>query len=207
MVLSFKKLIIILLVVVAALAWQKHSNKRQRIDAEQSSELDKLDFSPEPEQSSTRRAPFSFKGMSIQPLAEFKIRAKILSRRDYSSDAESRLSPLDLALGWQRMSDPAVYKALNITQNGRWFYYSWPQEPPIPPQEIIASAANMHMIPADDAVAQVLDRAKAGQNIKIKGLLVEAKDPNGWTWRSSLTRTDSGGGSCEVIFVEAAEIE
>ena len=61
--------------------------------------------------------------------------------------------------------------------------------------------------PADDAVAQVLDRAKAGQNIKIKGLLVEAKDPNGWTWRSSLTRTDSGGGSCEVIFVEAAEIE
>ena len=52
----------------------------------------------------------------------------------------------------------------------------------------------------------VTEQAKAGKMIKLKGLLVEVTHPKGWRWRSSLSRSDSGDGSCEVIFVEAAEI-
>jgi hypothetical protein len=38
-------------------------------------------------------------------------------------------------------------------------------------------------------------------------MLVEVRNNKGWFWRSSLTRSDSGNGACEVVFVEAAEIE
>jgi hypothetical protein len=63
------------------------------------------------------------------------------------------------------------------------------------------------MIPADQSVERVLEQAETGRYIKIYGFLVEATNSSGWKWRSSLSRSDSGMGSCEVIFVVAAEIE
>jgi hypothetical protein len=105
------------------------------------------------------------------------------------------------------MADPAIYEGLNVSQGGRWYHYTWREAPPIPPQEIIESSANMHMIPADESVARVLNEATNNRFIKIKGMLVEISNDKGWFWRSSLTRKDSGGGACEVIFVEAAAIE
>jgi hypothetical protein len=67
-------------------------------------------------------------------------------------------------------------------------------------QDIVRSSANMHMIPADDAVAAALRRIERGDRVRIDGWLVqiEAKD---WRWRSSLTRDDSGGGACELVYV------
>jgi hypothetical protein len=30
---------------------------------------------------------------------------------------------------------------------------------------------------------------------------VQVNTPDGWRWRSSLTREDTGGGACEVVYV------
>lgn len=65
----------------------------------------------------------------------------------------------------------------------------------------------MHMIPANDEIKQILAKAKAGQMIKLQGQLVEVTREDGWRWRSSLTRTDSGDGACELVFVEAVFLE
>jgi hypothetical protein len=59
----------------------------------------------------------------------------------------------------------------------------------------------MHMIPADAATAKELGRVRIGDKVRIDGWLVEADAPDGWRWRSSLTREDSGGGACEVVYV------
>jgi hypothetical protein len=45
-------------------------------------------------------APFRLKAATLTPLAGFSIDARVLSRRDYRSDREAELSPVDLALGW-----------------------------------------------------------------------------------------------------------
>jgi hypothetical protein len=58
------------------------------------------------------------------------------------------------------------------------------------------------MIPADDSIASKLKSVKTGQVVKIKGFLVRADAPDGWHWRSSLTREDTGNGACEVVFVK-----
>jgi hypothetical protein len=77
---------------------------------------------------------------------------------------------------------------------------------PIPRQDIERSSANMHMIPADEGIARQLKALKPGQTVRIEGWLVEARAADGWRWRSSLTRDDTGGGSCELVFVRDVQV-
>jgi hypothetical protein len=65
----------------------------------------------------------------------------------------------------------------------------------------------MHMIPADARVAHALKRVRTGDVIVIDGMLVEADKPGGWRWRSSMTRTDTGAGACELVYVQDLRIE
>lgn len=158
----------------------------------------------EPEQTRTHMQPFDLNGYEILPLAHFRLTARVLSREDYRAGKEAALSPTDLALGWGRMSDSAIYEQLHISQSGRFYYWRYDNQPPIPRDEIIRSSANMHMVPADRMVRAALERVRPGQVVSLEGELIEADDPrNGWHWRSSLTREDSGAGACELIWVEA----
>ena len=204
---SIRKTVAVLIVVALGTVWYHKVTIRNNDRLHQQLTLSSHTFKDEPEQSDTSEPGFEFKGFSIMPLAVFRIRARVLSKASYSYDFQSELSPLDLALGWNRMADPSIYEPINISQGGRWYRYSWSNSPPIPLQEIIENSANMHMIPADQSVERVLEQAETGRYIKIYGFLVEATNSSGWKWRSSLSRSDSGMGSCEVIFVVAAEIE
>jgi hypothetical protein len=204
---SIRKTVAVLIVVALGTVWYQKVTIRNNDRLHQQLALSFYTLNDEPEQSDTSEPGFEFKGFSIMPLAVFRIRARVLSKASYSYDFQSELSPLDLALGWNRMADPSIYEPINISQGGRWYRYSWSNSPPIPLQEIIENSANMHMIPADQSVERVLEQAETGRYIKIYGFLVEATNSSGWKWRSSLSRSDSGMGSCEVIFVVAAEIE
>ncbi|MBC7752244.1 MAG: hypothetical protein H7Z73_11125 [Candidatus Saccharibacteria bacterium] len=158
----------------------------------------------DPDQSSTSDSDFTYKRYEIKPLKDFKIVARVLSAEHYSVDAGADLVPVDLALGWGRMSETAVINQLNISQSGRFYRYSYKLPAPIPPYEIVTHSANMHMIPSTDLIAKQLNNVRVGQIVNLSGNLVEAKDlKNQWTWRSSLTREDSGGGACELIWVKS----
>lgn len=145
------------------------------------------------------------RGYVIEALARFDIEARVLGKESYRFDREADLAPLDLALGWGRMSDSAVLERIAISQGSR--YYFWRvAEFPIPEREIVTHSANMHMIPATAAVEKRLQAIRPGQVVSISGYLVEARANDGWRWRSSLTRDDAGGGACELIWVEDISI-
>jgi hypothetical protein len=146
-------------------------------------------------------SPFTLEGAKAQPLAGFSVAARVLSREDYRMGREADFSPIDLALGWGPMRDDSVLSRLDISQSGRWYRYAWSGEPPLPPDQIARNSANMHMIPSGATVAAALDKIDAGDRVRIDGWLVEVNAPDGWHWRSSLTRDDTGGGACEVIYV------
>ena len=59
----------------------------------------------------------------------------------------------------------------------------------------------MHIVPSNDYVKHLLTKVRAGQIVHIKGQLIEAKKSNGWHWRSSLSREDTGNGACELMYV------
>ena len=153
----------------------------------------------------TQPHAFVMNGYELITLAQFGLTARALSVTGYRTGRESDLSPMDVAFGWGRMSESPVSERLSISQGNRWYYWRYEGEPPIPPQEIETSSANMHLIPADVGVARTLGSIRKGQIVKLSGYLVEVKSKDGWGWRSSLSREDRGQGSCEVIFVQSVE--
>jgi len=48
---------------------------------------------------------------------------------------------------------------------------------------------------------------RVGDIVRLRGKLVDIDHPSGWHWRSSLRRDDTGGGSCEIVYLEDIEIE
>ena len=151
-------------------------------------------------------AEFEFKGYTFKPLADFSIQARVLGRERYRSDRESNLAPIDLILGWGRMSDSGVLAPFTFSQSGRWFRYKTNQWT-IPKSEVIQHSANMHIIPSTAELESKLNAIVVGQVISLEGSLVHVKAQDGWQWKSSMTRKDSGAGSCEVIWLRSLETD
>ena len=139
----------------------------------------------------------------ITPLADFQLRARVLHTEPYWFDRGADLSPVDLALGWGRMSDQSVVDQLSFWQGQRWYRY-WARHSkfPLPLDEMSSHSANMHMIPSTPDIKDTLRAVRSGKLIQLNGYLVEARGPDGSTWRSSLSRTDTGTGACELVWVD-----
>ena len=146
-------------------------------------------------------AAFQHEGLTIEPLARYSVTAVVLSRDRYRFDPGAKIAPVDLALGWGPMSVAGVINGLKITQGGRFYEYSWREEPPLDPDQIISHSANTHCIPATPLVRRKLLQVKRHERVTLEGYLVQVSGDDGFVWRSSLTRADSGGGACELIWV------
>lgn len=149
---------------------------------------------------------FEFNGYRITPLAEYDIEARLLAREYYRLGREAELSPIDFGVGWGRMSDESILQQIDISQSNRFMHWRV-KEFPIPQREIETSAANMHLIPADSAVARQLDKMRVGQIVRLRGQLIRADAQDGWRWVSSLSRDDTGAGACELLWVEQASAQ
>jgi hypothetical protein len=103
------------------------------------------------------------------------------------------------------MSDQRVLDQLTISQSGRFYWYEY-RQPPIPKDQIISHSTNVHIIPATSAIASRCKSLRAGSLIHLSGDLVEATGPGIGSWRSSLSRTDSGNGACELMWVKEMSI-
>lgn len=145
-------------------------------------------------------------GFRLKPLAVFSIDGRVLHRKVYRFDKGSSLSPVDLAMGWGAMSDQRVLDQLNITQSGRFYWYHYARQPPIPKDEIISHSTNVHIIPSTPEIARQCKRLQAGSLVRLSGDLVEASGPGINSWKSSLSRTDSGNGACELMWVREMSI-
>lgn len=142
------------------------------------------------------------RGYKLTALASFDAQARVISAEHYGYDRMADLVPVDLALGWGRMSDTTVLRGMSISQDHRFYFYGWRGQPPIPLNELISHSANMHMIPANERIAKQLARVRAGNLVHFSGYLVQAEGADGSLWVSSLTRDDIGAGACEIVWVE-----
>jgi len=163
----------------------------------------------EPVQENLADGPhFQLGPYDLHALARFEVDARVLSAEHYSRDREAELAPVDLALGWGPMSSNEVLERLRVSQGARFFQYSWrsTRDLPVSPGVLATHSANMHMIPLDSVTRETLLEARRGNLVHLAGWLVEARAGDGWHWRSSMSRGDTGGGACEVVAVERAEL-
>ena len=149
---------------------------------------------------------FDFHDFHLKPLARFTLDARLLHSRIYRFDPGARLVPIDLAVGWGPMSDQLVLDRLHITQSMRFFWYEYQDPPPIPKEQIISHATNIHIIPSTPELGASCKSLRSGVLVRLSGKLIEATGPGIGTWRSSLSRTDTGNGACELLYLEEMEV-
>ena len=181
-------------------AWQLVSSRPIHRDPGEIAAADPLQSELEAPQSVTR-GEFQVIGQ-----ARFSAEVRVLGRERYRFGDLADVSPLDIAVGWGPMSDSAVLADLNIWQSGRFYYWQYEDEPPIPTDVIESHSANWHLVPANSTVWRKLSGLRVGDVVKLDGMLVNLENPGVGTMNTSLVRTDTGAGACEIIYVEKASI-
>src|SRR5712691_10659544 len=103
------------------------------------------------------------------------------------------------------MSDSELLKRIRFTQNTRAYTW-WVKSFSVPREVIETHSANMHMIPNNVGIEKQLNSIRPENMVHLKGSLVEVTSKEGWRWKSSLTRSDTGAGACELILVESLDV-
>jgi hypothetical protein len=142
---------------------------------------------------------------TLTPRASYRVTARILGLQRYRFDSLAGLIPEDLALGWGPMSDNGVLAAIDISQSDR-FYFWRAHSGALAKDAIISHSANTHVIPADALVGKQLSRLRRGQVVALEGELVDAVRDDGAWIHTSLVRTDTGAGACEVMLVRDVSV-
>jgi hypothetical protein len=133
--------------------------------------------------------------------ASYQVTARVLGVERYHFDTLANLVPEDLALVWGPMSDNRVLAALDISQSHRFYYWRLVKGSGIPREMVIVHSANTHVIPENALIARQLSHLRRGQVVTLTGDLVDgARDDGAWI-RTSMVRTDTGAGACEVMLV------
>jgi hypothetical protein len=138
---------------------------------------------------------------SLTARATYQLTARVLAREFYHFDAMSDLVPEDLALGWGPMSDNSVLRTIDISQSNRFYYWRASAATQLAREAIISHSANTHVIPQTPAIAGVLAHLRPGEGVTLSGELVDAVRDDGRSLKTSLVRTDTGAGACEVMLV------
>jgi hypothetical protein len=148
--------------------------------------------------------PQYYRDHQMDLLARYQFEARIISMawfRKTDPVSFGKVSPMDLGVGWGRMSDSANIDALEWSHSTRFLSFKYANGLPLPLDEIIRSIANVHVLPANDDVLEKLEGLRPGQKVRVTGYLVELKGNS--RFRSSLTREDRGAGACEMMWVES----
>lgn len=141
----------------------------------------------------------------LTPKASYNVSALIKGKKKYDWDWGAQISPYDLLLVWGDLANTNIKDGIQYSQSGRWYHSRYPATCPYSYQYINDHAANTHIIPANQEVRKALDVINVNQKVRIEGYLIYLEGLyKGKTvhWRSSLKRTDSGDGACEVFYVE-----
>jgi hypothetical protein len=170
-----------------------------------------------PRVSDTDRRPWTGDGgLHYRPLKQLTIRARLLSRSNVILGSWAHISPVDLGLGWRRMSDSGIIEQLDMSQyntligNTRFLTFNIRQDAPMrrwsaaERDAVFAQLTHLHAIPSDDSIEKTLEGLRPGQILTLDGQLVQVSDPGGQVLlTSSLVLGDR---NCEVMWVESLDL-
>ena len=159
---------------------------------------------------------FTLKGydVKIDYLYEYDATALVVHTKNYyGNDLGNRLSPKDVALAWGSVAACNEMVNFHWRQTGRWVYWrtnTYEELKTVGDEsDVDRQSSNNHMVPADVDVRRKIAKIRRGDVVRIKGYLVNinAENSKGTTfhWNSSISRTDTGNGACELIYVTDVE--
>lgn len=141
----------------------------------------------------------------LSPRASYDIAARVADRDTYRWGATGALMPTDLVLTWGRLVDEPYRSSIEYVHTKR--FYNWgTNDSSVDLAYVSGHSANVHLIPGSRRLAAVIARVRRGDVVRIEGDLVDVAGPDGFDWKTSLTRTDTGAGACETIYVRTITV-
>lgn len=178
-------------------------------------EFDKIDTSGDPIQSSpASQEPIIIEmkdsQFTLRPVAEYKLSGRVVSKETYSYDWNGEISPIDLAIVWGKLAEPEFDQYMTYNQSNRWYFYKYKPESPFDSSYVISHSANNHIIPGNKNIYRAVKAIGKKEKIVLEGFLVNLEGTfkgGRVTWNTSLSRTDTGNGSCELFYVSKVRID
>jgi len=143
--------------------------------------------------------------LQLTLLAQYTIEGVIKSKEIYLLDYPSQISKCDFALAWGELSREEMDGEIRYSQSGRWYCYNYSDSISVTPAYIAQHSANVHLIHRDGDILRKIIFAGEGSRVRLKGFLVNVKFKDG-PWKTSLSRSDTGNGACEIMYVTSVEI-
>jgi len=170
----------------------------------------------EPKQTATSKRPFdvAFNGVSyrIEPEYDYDITGMVVSFRHHNQDnsrmhalANDHLNMLDVCVIWgknpanERLDKISFWNGLftcNVKTRDQlaWDAFDMNQ------------LSNNHLLSDDEFLRRQVKKIRIGDQIRIRGYLAGYTSASGSKRGTSTTRTDTGNGACETIYLERFEI-
>lgn len=169
----------------------------------------------EPRQTTTRTKPFdaAFNGVDylVEPEYEYDLAGMVVSYRHHDGNsrmhflANDHLNMLDVCVVW---GDSATSKLLHKIDfwNGIFTCNVFTRDSAAWEAFSMEQLSNNHLISNDEAVRRQVKDIAIGDQIRVRGYLASYSSEQGGKRGTSTTRTDTGNGACETLFVEQFEI-
>ncbi len=119
--------------------------------------------------------------------------------------ANDHLNMLDVCVVWGSNTEGAQLQKLNFW-NGIFTCNVKTRDQVAWDSFDMNQLSNNHLISDDEIVRDRVQKIRVGDQIRVRGYLAGYASPNGSTRGTSTTRTDTGDGACETIYVERFEI-
>jgi len=129
---------------------------------------------------------------------------------DYAHKAWSDyINVVDLCVVWGDNAKSGVYRDVGFSNN-QWECHWQPKSGAANSAFNSAQVSNNHMVTDDPAVAKGLRSVRIGDQVRMTGYLIDYTTYKGGqqlgTRVSSETRTDTGNGACEVLYIESLQV-
>lgn len=174
-------------------------------------------LSQEPVQTAVETAPFETEyneeTFKVIPKYDYEIYGLVVSYRLHDSEYGQMLHALskdhlnvgDVCVVWGKNADIDILREFDFI-NGQFTCNYSTRSNQAWQAFNQAQLSNNHLLAVDEQIRDAIDDIKIGDQIKIKGWLSHYVGPTGFERGTSMTRTDTGNGACETIFVNNIEI-
>jgi hypothetical protein len=169
----------------------------------------------EPAQTKTNKRPFSVAYRDVQyhvaPEFEYDIVGMIVSYRHHDNNSRmhrlsnDHLNMLDVCVVWGENAMGAELGKIDFW-NGIFTCNFQTRDQAAWDSFDVNKISNNHLISDDDYIRDQVRDIKIGDQIRVRGYLTSYASPNVNPRGTSTTRTDTGDGACETIYVERFEI-
>jgi len=150
--------------------------------------------------------PFNLKGNTLDPIKTYSAQVRILKHKRYFFDDRTELSPVDILVGWDEMSDERNIEFVQFSLSERSFELNY-TKPPIPESTMFKQMELLHLIPSTKEIDDRIKKLRSGNVIEIEGKLVDVESTENFNWTNDLLLSNSKNSNHLILWVENLEIQ